>query len=212
MAHTLSNIPSRNSAKSKLISAFRSCQVTEDIFPVYYDEFLVAIKEIRKSGVIWLSDDDITEIFFTTFLEFPGRETSFTGPFTDIFNEEKLDELADQILDKLVSPREYLFYIPLPNFYLESEIHLTSTIALVKGPAKYCGDFGHLSPDLSYLRVNGCGYVRDSRTQSAFIDAMEKVKHVIQISSLFNCIKKSSYFDQRGRLLSIGGGICALNG
>lgn len=207
MSHNLSNKSARAAAKKKLLHALTTSMMFMDILPVWNAEYGAFKSELRKATLPWISDEDVDQIIYLTYLSLPGRTTAADGLLTLTLNASLLDTLADQILDQLKSPKDYLFYFPLPQINVAEDIKLSSTATIVRNTIDH--QQGLLGPVTAadggaMLKVYGSGYVHAGRTQSAFVDAMTKVKWTLQIATLLGYFsrtpkKKSPY------VLALGG-------
>lgn len=160
-----------------------------NILPVWNEEYDAFKTEVRKCVLSWLSDGDIDEIIYLTYLHLPGRPEAKDGLLTLSLSASLLDTLADQILDQLTFQRDYWFDFPLPQIDITDDIELSSTVVLVRNTIKeQQGLFGPVvAPGGgAMLRVRGRGYVYGSRSQSAYLDALRKVKWTLQIATLEN--------------------------
>jgi hypothetical protein len=187
MSHNLSNKSARASAKRKLLHALATSMMLMDILPVWNAEYEAFKAELRKAPMSWLGDFDIDQIIYLTYLNLPDRKKAADGLLTLTLNISVLDTLADQILDQLTAPKNYWFYFPLPQISVAEDIELSSTVTIVQNTlTDQKGLFGPVAAPEggAMLKVYGSGYVWEGRTQSAFVDAMTKVKWTLQIATL----------------------------
>jgi hypothetical protein len=187
MTHTLSNKAARNAAKKKLVHALSTSNMMMNLLPVWNAEFSAVTVELRKSGLAWLGDEDFGEIIYLAYLALPGRVDAKDGLLTLSLGESLIDELAENILNDLAEPKVYWFFFRLPQIHLVEDIELSRTVALVRNiNVNQEGLFGpiYMPEGGSLLKVRGDGYVNNRRTQSAFMDAMIKVKWALQIATL----------------------------
>lgn len=189
MTHNLSDKSARAAIKKKLLHALTTSQMIMDIVPVWSAEFGAFKTELRKANLPWISNDDVDQIIYLTYLNLPGRTSTNGGLLTLTMNGSLLDTLADKILDELTSPKDYSFYFPLPRIYVTEDIKLDNTVTIVRNTNDHqLGLFGPVTAQDggSLLKVCGRGYVFNGRTQSAFVDAMTRVKWTLQIATLKN--------------------------
>ncbi|WP_211475080.1 HEPN domain-containing protein [Collimonas humicola] len=197
MPHNLSNLATRTAAKKKLLHALTTSMMIMDILPVWDAAYGAFKTEVRKATLSWISDDDIDQIIYSTYLELPGRTKALDGLLTLTLSASSLDTLADQILDQLTSPKDYWFCFPLPQIIVPEDIRLSSSVTIVRNRVDAqrgmvrAGDVT-ASDKGALLKVHGSGYVNGERTQSAFVDAMTKTKWALQIAMLLGYFSRTS--------------------
>ncbi|AMP15501.1 HEPN domain-containing protein [Collimonas pratensis] len=168
-----------------------------DVLPVWDPAYGAFKTEVCKATLSWISDNDIDQIIYSTYLGLPGRTKALDGLLTLTLTAASLDSLADQILDQLASPKDYWFFFPLPQIIVPEDIKLSSSVTIVRnrivaqrGMVR-AGDVT-ASDNGSLLKVQGSGYVNGERTQSAFVDAMTKAKWTLQIATLLGYFTRTS--------------------
>ena len=187
MSHDLNNKSARAAAKKKLLHALTTSITLMNLLPLWNEEYAAFKDELRKSPLPWLSNGDIDEIIYLAYLNFPGRIKAADGPLILTLNHSLLETLADNIIDLISLQRDYWFYFPLRNIYVTDDIKLSSTVEIIRNTLEeQQGLFEPVSAPEggSMLKVHGRGYVLGGRNQSAFVDAMTKVKWTLEIATL----------------------------
>lgn len=202
MAHSLSNSKSRSAAKAKLLYAFEHSEILSEIPSIWNSEYDGFRNEIKKCNLDWLQPNDVDVIVATAFLRYPGLNRE-SGRMVDIIAPEIRDKVADSVLDWLAAPNEYWFRFPLPQITLEHNVQLTEEI-IIERDDREAQKLGKSVSTGSSLKVLGRGFVLGMRSQSAFIDAMTKVKWTLQLATL-NGLLKWAPKRKGGLTLAIGG-------
>lgn len=206
MAHSLSNSQARSVARNKLLHALKKSKVLAGILPIWQGEYDNFEKEILKSKIEWLQPGDLTEIILYCFVELPETLRK-DGPLVDSLNEEQITMLVDRVLQLLEEPGGYWFKFPLPQIELDDDVQLSEHVWLTKfnndsissiplGTLPFNGG--------ASLKVFGSGYVTQKRNQSAFVDAIRKLRWTLHLAAMnrFTTLKPKM---KSGLALALGG-------
>jgi hypothetical protein len=186
MVHSLNNIAAREVAKKKLVNALSKSVTAQGILPIWNSDYDLFRLEIAKSNISWLSEEDLNQIIYTCYWNLP-ENSKIDGNLMTTVGSQNIHELADAILSCLVVPNIYTFYFPVPNLQIEEDIDICRDIKLVKKESKEV-DGGLLGFKFDtvigpFIKVQGTGFVCGGRTQSAFIDALKKIKWILQVGT-----------------------------
>lgn len=206
MVHSLSNSQARSVARSKLLHAFRKSNILSGVLPIWQAEYDQFEKEILKSKIEWLQPGDLAEIILYCFIELP-ESLRKDGPLVASLNEQQIDMLVDRVLHLLAEPGGYWFKFPLPQINLEDDVQLSAHVWLTKfnGNSISSTTLGILPfNDGASLKVFGRGYVTQKRNQSAFVDAIRKLRWTLHLAAMkrFTTLKPR---EKSGLALALGG-------
>jgi len=207
MSHSLSNKAARAAAKKKLLHAFSKSTLLQGVVPIWNDEYGDFKAEILKSNPNWLRAEDIDTVIILSYLEVRGDER-LEGSLPDIHTREFLDDLAEAVIDAVAAPNDYWFHFPLPQIALDEDVELSDSVILYRHTEPVRGSLlidEIVEKTSVVLRVRGTGFVFTGRTHSAFVDAITKVKRVLQIASLYSFVRRSP--KKKNALLSLVGGL-----
>jgi hypothetical protein len=194
MSHSLSLPASRAAAKKKLIHALADSAVVAGILPLWNKAFSDFKAEIRKSKLSWLRDEDVDSILYTTYFKLPD-ELRQDGPVGVVLGD-KVEKFADDVIGYISSPNGYWIHFPLPQIEITENFNLSEDMIL---EPRYESTLGLLDLALqgensenqagykisgAILKVRASGYVHSMRSQSAFVDALTKVKWALQVATL----------------------------
>lgn len=195
MTHKLSNASARAAAKTKLLTALGQAQMIMGILPLWSAEFAPFKAEVKKANISWMSDTDLDELIYLSYLNLPGRPKVNEGLLSQSLTSEMLEVLAETVVTELHAPRDYWFYFPLPQIIVTEAIPLSPSVEIVPNiNENQPGLFGSVPAKGggSLLKVHGSGYVFNGRNQSAFVDAMRKLKWALQIATLLGFLTRTS--------------------